>query len=86
MNVAQTQGAALNCDAAGDPPPELEWRKDGLPLESTERISFQKNRQILILEQLRREDSGSYQCVATNTVGNVTTATNLSIFGMCWYF
>jgi len=33
----------------------------------------------LTLEQIRREDSGKYECVATNIVTSVVTATQLIV-------
>ena len=79
---AQGQSAVLHCRAAGDPKPELKWRKDGVPLESSKRIIFHSKKEILFLKQLRREDSGLYQCLAWNIVGNVTSTTNINVFGM----
>ena len=82
VDVAKAQGTTLHCDAGGDPPPELEWRKNGVPLKTTMQIAFHNNKKELILQHLRKEDSGLFECEARNTEGKVTTVTSLRVVGM----
>ena len=82
MKVIETEGTTLRCDADGDPLPELEWQKDGVLLTTTAQAVFRDNKKGLTLKQLRKEDSGLYECVAKNTVGKETTATSLIVLGM----
>lgn len=57
----------LNCGIIGHPPPEIEWQKDGAPInfKSTE------DNQILVISE-ERTTRNRYTCVATNKAGVVS--------------
>lgn len=72
----------MHCDAQeaeGTQKPTIQWqRRDGTPL--------QKNRAKVVggnitIESLRRSDFGFYQCVASNEVATIVTATQLVVEG-----
>jgi dystroglycan 1 len=54
------------CEARGFPPPTIQWSRDGAPLPQQNRVSGG----ILLLYQVRAEDSGRYICTATNNFGS----------------
>ena len=65
----------LPCNATGNPIPTISWTKNGYPLDRNvnARISFSGRKQQLILTNVSRTDSGEYQCVASNSLGNDTS-------------
>ena len=65
----------------GKPVPEVDWSKDGSFLKETGLIGFQSNKHILVIRQLKTEDSGLYKCEARNIVGKVTAVINIKVFG-----
>ena len=54
--------------ADGVPEPEFSWIKDGTPLDEGDRISFLGRNKQLRITGVKKEDSGKYQCVASNEV------------------
>ena len=57
------------------------WRKDGLTLSSTNRISV--NQQTLQIFNLQREDYGVYQCFVTRGSREVQATAQLRLGGQC---
>ncbi|XP_066015791.1 hemicentin-1-like isoform X2 [Pocillopora verrucosa] len=63
----------LSCNATGSPEPSISWVKDGSPIKSKSRIGLSKDNKRLTITNISRTDSGEYQCVARNRVGNDTS-------------
>ena len=61
-------------DARGVPEPKFSWIKDGTALAESNRISFLRNKKQLRITGVKKEDSGEYQCVASNEVNNRVTS------------
>ena len=74
-NVTKTEGenVTLHCNATGYPLPTLSWTKDGSDISNNPRISFSTGKKQLAITKASRVDSGAYQCVATNSLGNDTS-------------
>jgi len=74
----QGTGAQLSCVAFGNPPPEIQIRKDGesnaitsggnYNVESTRFNDFE-NRLTMNIYSVQRQDDGLYYCVAKNKIG-----------------
>ncbi|XP_072176576.1 hemicentin-1-like [Diadema setosum] len=69
MVVSVNRRAILSCPAEGYPPPEVRWRKDGRLISASGRITMTANHE-LIIDRVQESDSGTYTCVATNSVGS----------------
>uniref|UniRef100_A0A6B2ECB6 Putative neural cell adhesion molecule l1 n=1 Tax=Phlebotomus kandelakii TaxID=1109342 RepID=A0A6B2ECB6_9DIPT len=72
----------MHCDALeaeGTQKPNIQWqRRDGTPLQRNRVKSTSGN---ITIENLRRSDFGYYQCVASNEVATIVSATQLVIEG-----
>ncbi|XP_060245885.1 hemicentin-2 [Meriones unguiculatus] len=70
-NVLESQEVRLDCEAEGQPPPEIAWLKDGGPLDQHvgPHLRFYLDGSSLVLKGLRAADSGAYTCVAHNPAG-----------------
>nr|CAD7457923.1 unnamed protein product [Timema tahoe] len=72
----------MHCDAQeaeGTQKPNIQWqRRDGSPLQ---RNRVRANGGNITIEGLRRTDFGFYQCVASNEVATIVTATQLVVEG-----
>uniref|UniRef100_A0A4W4E5T9 Ig-like domain-containing protein n=1 Tax=Electrophorus electricus TaxID=8005 RepID=A0A4W4E5T9_ELEEL len=62
----------LSCDIIG-PVDSTYWEKNGLYLHSDSRIFLSNQNKTLTLTQLTLPDDGDYQCVASNSVSNMTS-------------
>ena len=73
----------LTCLASGDPPPFYTWTKNGLTIDG----QLNNNNGSLVLSNMTSADDGLYTCWAVNEAGNISTATNLTIYGesICTY-
>ncbi|XP_064207151.1 roundabout homolog 1 isoform X3 [Anguilla rostrata] len=79
--VALGEMAVMNCTPpAGHPEPNVTWKKDGVPLNSTEERYTVYNGK-LVITPAQKNDSGTYVCVASNTMGvRESQAVRLSVF------
>ncbi|XP_061052061.1 advanced glycosylation end product-specific receptor isoform X6 [Eubalaena glacialis] len=57
--VAPGGTVTLTCEAPAQPPPQIHWIKDGMPLPLTPSS-------VLLLPEVGPEDQGTYSCVATH--------------------
>ena len=70
----------LNCRARGNPRPQIEWRREGLPLTSDPRFEIGPTGELFI-RTVRMGDYGMYRCRATNSAGGVAASTRLVVTG-----
>ncbi|XP_075219912.1 sidekick cell adhesion molecule [Lycorma delicatula] len=63
--VSEGRTKILQCQALGYPQPQYRWLKDGVELGDFSSEHFYK------ILNTRREDGGSYQCIAKNDVGSI---------------
>ena len=77
LNETKTEGnnVTLSCNADGNPIPTISWTKNGYPIDTSNnsRISFSVDKKQLTITNVNRTDSGEYQCVANNSLGNDTS-------------
>ena len=75
------QSLTLACAVDGSPAPDVSWYRDGVPLSETPNLRFSvlKNNDSLHISFMRQEDSGMFQCLASNEAGDVTAYTWLRV-------
>ena len=61
------QKVELRCYASGFPTPEVYWRRQDNAAMPNNKSVFKGN--VLTLQSVKKEDRGTYFCVATNVVG-----------------
>ncbi|MFM8618855.1 MAG: immunoglobulin domain-containing protein [Opitutaceae bacterium] len=66
QSVSPGSTVVFQAAAAGDPAPNFQWRRDGVPLSGATSA-------LLVLRGVGSADVGSYACVATNAVGAVSS-------------
>ena len=89
-NVAEEENVTLRCVGLGHPPPLVQWRK--LNGSLSDRVSITNMSMStnvtrvtvdLILISVSREDTGDYECLASNIFYNATR--NISLIVQCTY-
>ena len=80
VRFTQNGPAWLPCDAVGQPPPTIQWLKDGVDVSGEERYHILPNGTLYIAE-LHLNDSGVFQCVASNDGGLVTVDVTVDVLG-----
>lgn len=63
----------LNCSVIGRPLDRIQWLKNGLPVDQLEermRILLLGEQSVLEIDRLHEQDTGMYQCVAENELGD----------------
>ncbi|KAK2727896.1 lachesin-like [Artemia franciscana] len=65
--VSEGQSIKLECYAGGYPPPRVSWRRENNALLPTGGSLYRGN--ILSIASVKKEDRGTYYCIAENNVG-----------------
>ncbi|XP_069039515.1 hemicentin-1 isoform X2 [Lepisosteus oculatus] len=60
----------LECRSDSEPPPAIQWHKDGAKLQLGGRVQSLAGGQFLEIQEVGAQDSGQYSCVATNVAGS----------------
>ncbi|MBN3302329.1 HMCN1 protein, partial [Amia calva] len=68
----------LNCQASGEPPPLIEWSRQGRPLQADDRVTLLSNGS-LRLAAVQKEDTAEYECVARNLMGSVLVGVPVTV-------
>ncbi|GCB72939.1 hypothetical protein scyTo_0006547, partial [Scyliorhinus torazame] len=71
----------LECQAEGRPMPQIIWYKNNQRLLVEPGITLGPGSKTLIIERVKEEDEGLYQCQATNRKGFVETSAYITVRG-----
>ncbi|XP_061862722.1 vascular endothelial growth factor receptor kdr-like isoform X1 [Colius striatus] len=69
----------LECKVSGTPEPQITWRKNGFPISAASGISMENN--TLVIERVKKDDEGLYECRASNDMGQDSTSAFIKIQG-----
>ncbi|RLV98495.1 hypothetical protein DV515_00010753 [Chloebia gouldiae] len=69
----------LECKVSGTPEPQVTWRKNGYPISAASGISMENN--TLVIERVKKDDEGLYECQASNELGQDSTSAFIKIQG-----
>ncbi|XP_010192241.1 PREDICTED: vascular endothelial growth factor receptor kdr-like, partial [Mesitornis unicolor] len=69
----------LECKVSGTPDPQITWRKNGYPISAASGISMENN--TLVIERVKKDDEGLYECRASNDMGQDSTSAFIKIQG-----
>lgn len=66
--------ATLTCNIRGEPIPKIEWTKDGVVISESDPDYQMVNDkgELVILNPIREESNGDYQCKGTNKFGEIS--------------
>lgn len=73
----------LECDVIGSPEPEINWTKDGRPLQEDCPYNemYDGRTAKLEIEDVTTDDSGKYECIAVNEAGRVSLDAIVTVQG-----
>lgn len=87
MRASRGEQVSLDCLTEGEPPAAVEWMKDGVRLQESDRVQVQPNGTLWITDvrsSPEQSDKGVYQCLAQNKHGAMLSQrSRLSIPGAC---
>ncbi|KAM9391508.1 hemicentin-1 [Pholidichthys leucotaenia] len=69
VQVSQDSAVTLECHAAGNPPPQISWLKNGRPLLLSPRTRLLSGDSLLRISPVQLSDSGVYTCIARSRAG-----------------
>uniref|UniRef100_A0A8C0VDU4 receptor protein-tyrosine kinase n=1 Tax=Cyanistes caeruleus TaxID=156563 RepID=A0A8C0VDU4_CYACU len=79
MEVNISGKILLECRVSGTPEPRVSWRKNGYPISAASGISMENN--TLVIERVKKDDEGLYECRASNDLGQDSTSAFIKIQG-----
>jgi hypothetical protein len=71
----------IPCVVEGFPAPQVQWYKDGVPLNPSDRIYVAEDHRLSI-QQATKADSGTYQCEAANAYSKSSSSITILVDGM----
>ncbi|XP_060783732.1 vascular endothelial growth factor receptor kdr-like [Neoarius graeffei] len=80
QDVNSSSTLTLECLAHGVPPPFIKWYKDKIPITEGPGITLKDNG-VLIIQRVKKEDEGMYECEANNTKGVATSSAVITVLG-----
>ncbi|CAN8024063.1 unnamed protein product, partial [Ixodes persulcatus] len=85
LNLKENQSAHFECKLipVGDPNLRVEWFHNGLPLQKASRVNTIHDFGFVALDlsYVKPEDSGTYTCKATNSLGQAVCTATLNVQG-----
>ena len=88
INLTAVSGeeVILPCEVAGDPRPEVKWRKgqNYIDFFNLEHKYLMRETGSLIIPKVDINDTATYRCIAENSVGIVTQEISLSVHGIAY--
>ncbi|XP_041801403.1 neural cell adhesion molecule L1-like protein isoform X2 [Chelmon rostratus] len=72
----------IKCSVSGKPPPDITWRRNGELFRDDPQSSRRVFDDTLVLHNARPEDSGVYQCDASNSHGGVLANINIMVMNV----
>ncbi|XP_051931066.1 vascular endothelial growth factor receptor kdr-like [Hippocampus zosterae] len=79
-DVNSSSTLMLACLAQGVPHPNITWYKNSVQLEEGPGITLRKDG-TLIIERVKKDDEGLYECVASNSEGVIRTSALVNVLG-----
>ncbi|KAM4732924.1 LOW QUALITY PROTEIN: vascular endothelial growth factor receptor kdr-like [Anableps anableps] len=80
QTINSSSTLVLACFASGVPPPLIQWYKNGVEMEESPGVTLGENG-TLIIERVKKDDEGLYECVAQNTEGVAKTSAVVIVLG-----
>lgn len=69
----------LECMSYGSPKPKIKWSKDGVPVLTSNRHFFTAEDQLLVIMEANVDDSGTYECEISNSLGTKVQGMEIQI-------
>ncbi|XP_017029838.1 muscle M-line assembly protein unc-89 [Drosophila kikkawai] len=81
MNAVEDERIEFRVRILGEPPPEINWFKDGYEIFSSRRTKIVNDNEasVLVIHQVALTDEGEIKCTATNRAGHVVTKARLMV-------
>lgn len=76
----------LECLSYGYPKPKIKWIKDGISLTLSNRHFFTAENQLLVIMEANTDDSGTYQCEITNSLGVNSQKVDVLVMPCQYYY
>ncbi|XP_075040509.1 vascular endothelial growth factor receptor kdr-like isoform X2 [Mixophyes fleayi] len=70
----------LECNVSGKPSPTITWLKNGYVIKPASGITLPSHNS-LVIERVKKEDEGLYECRAANEIGHANTSAFITIRG-----
>ncbi|KAM6095865.1 vascular endothelial growth factor receptor 1 [Chlamydotis macqueenii] len=81
QTVNTSNSAMLECQVRGIPEPQISWFKNHEEIQQESGIILGPGSRMLLIERVKEEDEGLYQCIATNLKGSVESAAYVTVQG-----
>ena len=80
--VPIASGFKISCNGDGNPKPRFTWRRNSTFDLVIDNSRFSGNVTNIAISQARASDSGTYECILSNSVGTVNRVGSLIVQGL----
>ncbi|XP_037833344.1 vascular endothelial growth factor receptor kdr-like isoform X2 [Kryptolebias marmoratus] len=80
QDVNSSSTLVMACFALGVPRPYIIWFKNGVKVEESPGVTLEENG-TLVIERVKKDDEGLYECVAQNVEGVAKTSAVVTVLG-----
>jgi hypothetical protein len=82
VNAAEDETVEFHCKASGIPEPQIKWIHNGRPISEAPANPRRKmTPNSIVIQNLRKNDTGNYGCNATNSLGYVYKDVYVNVLG-----
>ncbi|XP_069495413.1 vascular endothelial growth factor receptor 1 [Ambystoma mexicanum] len=81
QRVNKSSTMALDCAAEGIPRPQVSWYKNNQEIHKEPGIALGPDSNRLIIERVKEDDEGLYQCIVSNQRGSVESSAYVTVQG-----
>lgn len=82
VNAAEDETIEFRCKASGIPEPQIKWIHNGRPIsEAAINVRRKVTPNSIVIQNLKKNDTGNYGCNATNSLGYVYKDVYVNVLG-----
>ena len=81
LQILESSSVKISCTATGIPKPTYSWYYNNEPIVNTDRRFYNKETGLLVIRDIRVEETGTFRCEAVNNAGRDVKDSKIEVYG-----